>query len=81
MQLSLATVLITTLLLLSPINSRADIGKVTQQTGPTEILRNKKSIPSSLNTGVEMNDAISTARAKAELTFEDKTTVKLNEHS
>lgn len=28
-----------------------------------------------------MNDAISTARAKATLTFEDKTTVKLTEHS
>ena len=81
MRLSLATVLTTTLLLLSPIDSRADVGKVTAQTGPTEILRNKKSIPSSLNTGVEMNDSISTARAKAELTFEDKTTVKLNEHS
>ena len=81
MQSLLATVLITTFLLLSPIDSRADVGKVTEQTGPTEILRNKKSIPSSLNSGVEMNDSISTARAKAELTFEDKTTVKLNEHS
>ena len=81
MQLLPATVLITTLSLLSPINSFAGVGKVTEQTGPTEILRNKKSIPSSLNTGVEMNDAISTAKAKAELTFEDKTTVKLTEHS
>ena len=81
MQLLPATVLITTLLLLSPINSLAGIGKVTEQTGPTEILRNKKSIPSSLNTGVEMNDTVSTAKAKAELTFEDKTTVKLTEHS
>jgi hypothetical protein len=68
-------------LLLSPINSIAGIGKVTEQTGPTEILRNKKSISSSLNTGVEMNDTVSTAKAKAELTFEDKTTVKLTEHS
>jgi len=68
-------------LLLSPINSFAGVGKVTEQTGPTEILRNKKSIPSSLNTGVEMNDTVSTAKAKAELTFEDKTTVKLTEHS
>ena len=81
MQLSLATVLITILLLTSPATSNAGIGKVTEQTGPTEILRDKKSIPSSLNTGVEMNDTISTAKAKAELTFEDKTTVKLTEHS
>jgi len=81
MQLSLATVLTITLLLLSPINSQAGVGKVTEQTGPTEITRNKKSIPSSLNTGVEMNDTVSTAKARAELTFEDKTTVKLTEHS
>lgn len=81
MRLLLATVLTTISILLSPINSFAGVGKVTEQTGPTEILREKKSISSSLNTGVEMNDTISTARAKAELTFEDKTTVKLTEHS
>lgn len=81
MQLLPATVLIITLSLLSPINVYAGVGKVTEQTGPTEILRNKKSIPSSLNTGVEMNDTVSTAKARAELTFEDKTTVKLTEHS
>jgi hypothetical protein len=82
MQLLPATVLITISLSLSLIsNAQAGVGKVTEQTGPTEILRNKKSIPSSVNTSVEMNDAISTARAKAQLTFEDKTIVKLTEHS
>jgi hypothetical protein len=68
-------------LLISPATSNAGVGKVTEQTGPTEILREKKSIPSSVNTGVEMNDTVSTARGKAELTFDDKTTVKLTEHS
>lgn len=81
MQLLPATALTIIFLLLSPINGFAAVGKVTEQTGPTEILRDKKSISSSLNAGVEMNDTISTAKAKAELTFEDKTTVKLNEHS
>lgn len=81
MQLLPATVLIITLLLLSPTNSIAGVGKVTEQTGPTEIIRDKKSISAKVNTGVEMNDTVSTARAKAELTFEDKTTVKLTEHS
>ncbi len=81
MQLLPATVLITTLLLLSPINSFAGIGKVTEQTGPTEIIRDKKSISANVNSSVEMNDTVSTAKAKAELTFEDKTTVKLTEHS
>jgi hypothetical protein len=81
MRLLPATVLIITLSLLSPINSFAGVGKVTEQTGPTEILRDRKSISSSVNTTVEMNDTVSTARAKAELTFEDRTTVKLTEHS
>ena len=81
MQLLPATVLIITLLLLSPIDAQAGVGKVTEQTGPTEIIRAKKSISASVNTAVEMNDAVSTARAKAQLTFEDKTTVKLTEHS
>ena len=81
MQLLTATVAITIFLLLSPINSHAGVGKVTEQTGPTEITRNKKSISSSLNTGVEMNDTVSTAKAKAELTFDDATRVKLTEHS
>ena len=81
MQLLPATVLITTLSLLSPINSWAAVGKVTEQTGPTEIIRDKKSISSKVNTRVEMNDTVSTAKARAELTFEDKTTVKLTEHS
>ncbi len=69
------------LLSTKPTNGWAAVGKVTEQTGPTEILRNKKSISSQVNSGIEMNDTISTARAKAELTFEDKTTVKLTEHS
>jgi hypothetical protein len=81
MRLLPATALTIIFLSLSPINVLAAVGKVTEQTGPTEIVRNKKSISSSLNTGVEMNDTVSTAKAKAELTFEDKTTVRLNEHS
>ena len=65
MRLLPATVLIITLSLLSPINGFAGVGKVTEQTGPTEILREKKSIPSSVNTGVEMNDTVSTARRQS----------------
>lgn len=82
MQQYLILVLVTLLLLTKPVNNAwAGVGKVTEQTGPTEIIRNKKSIPSSLNTGVEMNDTVSTAKSKAQLTFEDNTTVKLTEHS
>lgn len=81
MQLSQVLAVLILLPLLSPINSIAGVGKVTEQTGPTEIIRDRKSISAKLNTGIEMNDAVSTARAKAELTFEDNTTVKLTEHS
>lgn len=72
--------IVTTLLLISQTNYAA-VGKVTEQTGPTEIVRNKKSIESKVNAGVEMNDTIVTARAKAKLEFEDKTTVNITEQS
>jgi len=80
-QLLPATALTIIFLLLSLTNSYAGIGKVTEQTGPTEIIRDKKSISANLNSSVEMNDTVSTARAKAELTFDDATKVKLTEQS
>jgi hypothetical protein len=71
------------ILLLSfrPIDAWSGIGTVTEQTGPTEIVRNKKSLPSQRGSGLEMNDTVITARARAELTFEDKTNVKITEQS
>ena len=73
-------VLVLTLLLTSQTNY-AGVGKVVEQSGPTEIVRNKKSLPSAVNSGVEMNDTIVTAKAKAKLEFEDKTTVNITEQS
>jgi FecR protein len=61
--------------------SWASVGRVVEQTGPTEIVRNKKSTPSSVNTAVQMNDTVVTARAKARLEFDDKTTVNITEQS
>ena len=66
--IQLATVII--FLLLSQ-TSIATIGKVTEQSGPTEIVRNKKSISSSVNAGI----------AKTKLEFEDKTVVNITEQS
>lgn len=74
-----ALVLSTTLAL--PRVTNAAVGKVTEQTGPTEIVRNKKSVASSVNSPVEMNDAIVTAKSRAMLTFDDATTVKITEQS
>ena len=79
--LQLTQLVIATLLLLISQTNLAAVGKVTEQTGPTEIVRNKKSIPSNVNSGVEMNDTIVTAKAKAKLTFEDNTTVNITEQS
>ena len=69
------------LALFSLTNAWAGVGKVTEQTGPTEIVRAQKSISSAVNTAVEMNDTIVTARSRAELTFEDATKVKITEQS
>ena len=71
----------TTLFLLPSLTNAKPIGKVTEQTGPTEIVRNKKSTPSAVNAPLEMNDTVVTASAKAQLTFEDATTVKITEQS
>lgn len=69
------------LLLLSQTNWAASVGKVTELSGPAEIVRDKKSTESKLNSPVEMNDTFVTARARATLTFEDNTNVKVTEQS
>jgi hypothetical protein len=74
-------VLVLLLTLISAHNTQAAVGKVTEQSGPTEIVRNKKSMESKVNSPVEMNDTIVTAKAKAKLTFEDNTTVNITEQS
>lgn len=79
--LQLTRLAIAILLLSTSLTNFAAVGKVTEQTGPTEIVRDKKSIPSAINTGIEMNDTIVTAKAKAKLTFEDNTTVNITEQS
>ena len=72
---------VVTIALLLPAVTNAAIGTVTEQTGPTEIQRDKQSIPSEVNTGVEMNDAVVTAKAKVGITFEDQTKVEITEQS
>ena len=79
--LQLTRLAIAILLLSTSLTNFAGVGKVTEQTGPTEIVRNKNSIPSKVGSGVEMNDTIVTAKAKAKLTFEDNTTVNITEQS
>jgi hypothetical protein len=79
--LHLTRLVIATLLLSISQTNLAAVGKVSEQSGPTEIVRDKKSMSSAINTGIEMNDTIITAKAKAKLTFQDKTTVNITEQS
>jgi len=69
------------LLLFRPIDAQSAVGTVTVQTGPTEIVRNRQSVPSQTGTAIEMNDTVVTARARAELTFVDRTQVRITEQS
>ena len=80
MSRSQAAAIAITLALFSETSLSA-VGRVTELTGPTEIVRNKQSLPGSVNSAVEMNDTIVTARARARLTFDDATTVSITEQS
>ena len=70
-----------TLLLLSLTTTSAEVGKVTEQSGPTEIRRDKNSVVSSISSEVEMNDIITTANSKTAITFRDDTKVQITEQS
>ena len=59
----------------------AEIGKITESTGLTEIQRKGESIPSNLNSDIESNDSVVTARARAQITFKDDTKVQITEQS
>jgi hypothetical protein len=80
-QLLLRLATATLLLSISLTNWAATVGRVTEQTGPTEIVRNKKSVESAVNSAVEMQDTVTTAKSRVTLSFEDKTTVKITEQS
>jgi hypothetical protein len=73
--------LVLAILCTSTAITNAAVGTVTEQSGPTEIKRNKDVIPSELSTKVEMDDTVTTANAKAGITFEDQTQVHITEQS
>jgi hypothetical protein len=79
--MSSALVTATISLSLHITDAAASIGKITEQSGPTEIKRGAESTPSDVNTPVQANDTVITAKAKAGITFEDETKVQITEHS
>jgi hypothetical protein len=70
------------LLLSIYMNCDAAIGTITQQeNNPPSIQRLKTTITGAKGTGVEMMDEVKTTRGKAGITFQDNTTVQVNENS
>jgi len=70
------------LLLLSlSINCFAAIGKVTEERGNAEIVRQKTKMGAKINSGVESNDTVQTVNGVVGITFEDDTKVRVTEHS
>jgi hypothetical protein len=60
----------------------ASVGSVTEIKGPAaEIKRNKDKLEANKGTGVEMNDIITTAKTRLNLTFQDDTKVAITEQS
>jgi hypothetical protein len=70
------------LLLLSlSINCFAAIGKITEEKGNAEIVRQKTKVGAKINSGVESNDTVQTVNGVVGITFEDDTKVRVTEHS
>ena len=69
-------------LLLAPNSMSANVGKVTKQVGEdASISRDSDTIITGEGTGINMNDAITTSKAKLELTFDDNTKVSITRQS
>lgn len=80
--MNLCKTILSTILLLTSIDSMAAIGKVTEQlNAPPTIQRQNSTLTGAKGTGVEMNDAIKTSQGKVGITFEDDTKVQVNENS
>jgi len=70
------------LFLLAPLSARASVGTVTEQVGQeAKIARDKDTITVGKGTGINMNDVITTSKAKLGLTFEDNTKVAITPQS
>jgi hypothetical protein len=70
------------LLFVLPTVVSAAVGSITEQTGaPAQIERSKTKLTADKGTGVEMNDALTTAKTKLGITFQDNTRVQINEQS
>jgi len=70
------------LMFLAPLTATASVGSVTEQVGQeAKIARSKNTITVGKGTGIEMNDVITTSKAKLGLTFQDNTKVSITPQS
>lgn len=70
------------MLFVIPTAVSAAVGSITEQTGAAaQIERSKTKLTANKGTGVEMNDALITAKTKLGITFQDNTRVQINEQS
>ena len=69
-------------LLLVPFSAFAKVGEITKQVGQDgSISRDNDTIVTNEGVGINMNDAITTSKAKLELTFDDNTKVAITRQS
>lgn len=62
-------------------SAHAFVGKMTDVTGPTQIVRGKDKIEGKKEGGIEMNDSVETLKARVSITFEDDTKMQVTEFS
>lgn len=59
----------------------ASVGKLTEVTGPTQIVRGKDKLEGKVGTEIEQDDTIETLKARVSITFEDHTLMQITEFS
>ena len=77
--LSRFLLLCTTLLIFSP--AKAEIGKITELTGPGVIERHNNELTANVDSSIESNDTVITRNARSLITFEDDSVVRITENS
>jgi len=63
------------------VRAGASIGKLTEVTGPTQIVRGEKKIVGEVGTELETEDTVETLKARVSITFEDDTQMQVTEFS
>ena len=59
----------------------ASVGKLTEVTGPTQIVRGKDKLEGKVGTEIEQDDTIETLKARVSIEFEDHTIMQITEFS